>query len=80
MAVIGPWTIAIQATATSLAVGAPVTITATTNHDIALTNYDTFILREDGSGWVCFAGTTCNVQRHDECAEVQDVPGNRGRT
>ncbi|MGZ6265972.1 MAG: hypothetical protein ACXWN4_03600, partial [Candidatus Limnocylindrales bacterium] len=61
MAVIGPWSVTIQATATSLAVGAPVTITATTNHDIALTNYDTFILREDGTGWECYEGTTCFV-------------------
>jgi hypothetical protein len=71
MALIGPWSIAIQATATSLDVGAPVTITATTNHDIALTNYVTFILRQDGSGWLCFEGTICYVD------DTMSAPGSR---
>jgi hypothetical protein len=62
MELIGPWNIAIQASAASLNVGTPVTITATTNHNILLTNYDTFILKDDGTGWFCENGTTCYIE------------------
>ena len=61
LALIAPWTISIQASATSLATGTQVTITATTNQNILLTNYDVYILRDDGTGWYCYSGTTCYV-------------------
>jgi hypothetical protein len=59
LALVAPWTISIQASATSLATGSEVTITATANQDILLTNYDIYILRDDGTGWYCESGTTC---------------------
>ena len=61
LAPIGPWTISLQASSTSPATGSWVTITATTNHDISLTNFDMYIFRGDGQGWFCESGTTCHI-------------------
>jgi hypothetical protein len=61
LALIAPWTLTIQASATSATVGTAVTITATTNQDITLTNFNVYILRDDDSGWYCQTGTTCDA-------------------
>ena len=61
MALIGSWTVTIQASVTSLTTGSEVTITSQTNHDITLTNYDVFILKADGTAWYCDSGTICYV-------------------
>ncbi len=61
-ALAAPWTVTIEASATSLTAGWQVTITATANQDITHSGYNTFIVRGDGEGWYCDSGISCYTE------------------
>ncbi len=71
MAMVGPWTVTIDASASLVTSGTKVEITATANQSVTPTDYYVWILSSDGTAWYCFLGTTCYT--HDSLSS----PGSR---
>ncbi len=49
--------------------GVPVGFTATANYDLGLTDYALYIVADDGFGWVCTSGKSCDIE------ESRNTPG-----